>query len=83
MDHRLVAVGDLLTRHGLPALRETVVLAASELVATAHRFISDREMLLWVHWQFDPPRIALYDQHPSHGSAVKSEKSRERRGDSM
>lgn len=40
-------------------------------------------MLLWVHWQFDPPRIALYDQHPSHGSAVKSEKSRERRGDSM
>ncbi|MFJ2911180.1 ATP-binding protein [Streptomyces sp. NPDC087228] len=77
------AVGELLTRHGLAELREPAVLAASELVASAYRFTPDREMLLRVHWQFDALRIILYDQHPSHGSAAKSEECRERRSESM
>lgn len=58
------AVSDLLTRHGLTGLRETAVLAASELVATAYRFTPEQEMLLRVHWQFDALRLTLYDQHP-------------------
>ncbi|WP_335932942.1 ATP-binding protein [Streptomyces sp. PTD5-9] len=77
------AVGDLLDRHGLSELRETAVLAASELVASAYRFTPDREMLLRVHWQFDALRVILYDQHPPHGSAEKSEECRERRSESM
>jgi len=76
-------VGALLERHGLSELRDTAVLAASELVASAYRFTPDREMLLRVHWQFDALRVILYDQHPLHGSPEKSERCRERRSGSM
>jgi len=76
-------VGALLERHGLSELRDTAVLAASELVASAYRFTPDREMLLRVHWQFDALRVILYDQHPLHGSPEKSERCRERRSESM
>ncbi|MFG2404505.1 hypothetical protein ACGFR8_09285 [Streptomyces brevispora] len=76
-------MGDLLTRHGLAELRETAVLAASELVAAAYRFTPDREMLLRVHWRFDALRIVLHDQHPCHGSPEKSDECRERRSADM
>lgn len=77
------AVRELMIRHGLDELRETAVLAASELVASAYRFTPDREMLLRLHWQFDALRIVLYDQHPAHGVAGRSEECRERRSASM
>lgn len=77
------AVGELLTRHGLVELRETAVLAASELVSAAYRFTPDQEMLLRVHWQFDALRIILYDQHQSHGQPQRSEECREARSESM
>lgn len=70
-------------RHGLKELRETAVLAVSELVATAYRFTPDREMLLRIHWQFDALRIVLYDQHPAHETGERSEDCRERRSASM
>lgn len=77
------AVHGLLERHGLAELRDPAVLAASELVAAAYRFTPDREMLLKVHWQFDALRIVLYDQHPAHEEAERSEECRERRSASM
>lgn len=66
-------VSDLLTRHDLAELRDTAVLATSELVAAAYRFTPDREMLLRIHWQFDALRIVLYDQHPCHGTPERAE----------
>lgn len=77
------AVNELMIRHGLKELRETAVLAASELVAAAYRFTPDREMLLRIHWQFDALRIVLYDQHPAHETGERSEDCRERRSASM
>ncbi|MFJ6462864.1 hypothetical protein ACIQM0_17770 [Streptomyces sp. NPDC091387] len=75
-------MGDLLIRHDLAELRDTAVLATSELVAAAYRFTPDREMLLRVHWQFDALRIVLYD-HPCHGTPEKSEACREQRSAGM
>lgn len=77
------AVRSLLDRHGLTELRDTAVLAASELVAAAYRFTPDREMILRVRWQFEALRIVLYDQHPAHSSADKAEECRDRRSRSM
>ncbi|MFF3171680.1 ATP-binding protein [Streptomyces sp. NPDC057900] len=76
-------VSDLLTRHELAELRDTAVLATSELVAAAYRFTPDREMLLRIHWQFDALRIVLYDQHPCHGTPERAEECRERRSADM
>ncbi|MFF9838122.1 ATP-binding protein [Streptomyces sp. NPDC020422] len=73
----------LLTRHGLGALAETAVLAASELVSTAYRFTPDREMVLRVRWQFDALRIVLYDQHPAHPTPAAADECRDRRSRSM
>ncbi|MFD3942019.1 ATP-binding protein [Streptomyces sp. NPDC058579] len=77
------AVRSLLDRHGLAELRDTAVLAASELVAAAYRFTPDREMILRVRRQFEALRIVLYDQHPAHPSADKAEECRDRRSRSM
>ncbi|WP_405757739.1 ATP-binding protein [Streptomyces sp. NBC_00073] len=76
-------VRSLLTRHGLPCLCDTAALAASELVACAHRFTPGKEMLLNVRWQFDALRVVLYDQHPAHSSPEASEECRGRRSRGM
>ncbi|MCZ0982044.1 ATP-binding protein [Streptomyces diastatochromogenes] len=77
------AVRSLLDRHGLSGLRETAVLAASELVSAAYRFTPDREMVLRVRWQFEALRIVLYDQHPAHAAPDRAEECRDRRSRSM
>ncbi|MEU3606395.1 ATP-binding protein [Streptomyces sp. NPDC035033] len=81
--HARRAVHDLLTRHGLAELRETAVLAASELVASACRFTPGREMALRIRWQYDALRIVLYDQHPAHPRPEAAEACRDRRSRSM
>ncbi|MEV0410797.1 ATP-binding protein [Streptomyces sp. NPDC050448] len=77
------AVRSLLTRHGLLDLSDTAALAASELVACAHRFTPGKEMALNVRWQFDALRVVLYDQHPAHSSPEASEECRGRRSRGM
>ncbi|MFJ8016026.1 ATP-binding protein [Streptomyces sp. NPDC096339] len=76
-------VRTLLDRHGLPDLRETAALAASELVAYGHRFTPDKEMMLKIRWQYDALRIVVYDQHPAHSSPEESEECRRRRSRGM
>ncbi|MFG2878899.1 ATP-binding protein [Streptomyces sp. NPDC048337] len=76
-------VRSLLTRHGLADLCDTAALAASELVACAHRFTPDKEMMLKIRWQFDALRIVVYDQHPAHSSPEASEECRRRRSRGM
>ncbi|MFE2328530.1 ATP-binding protein [Streptomyces sp. NPDC059385] len=76
-------VRTLLDRHGLPELRETAALAASELVAYGHRFTPDEEMMLKIRWQYDALRIVVYDQHPAHSSPEESEECRSRRSRGM
>ncbi|MCY0940375.1 MULTISPECIES: ATP-binding protein [Streptomyces] len=76
-------VRPLLTRHGLSDLRDAAALAASELVACAHRFTPDTEMVLKVRWQFDALRIVVYDQHPAHSSPEAREECRSRRNRGM
>ncbi|GGY37597.1 ATP-binding protein [Streptomyces omiyaensis] len=77
------AVHGLLGRHGLAELRETAVLAASELVSAACRFTPDREMALRIRWQYDALRIVVYDQHPAHRGPDEAERCRDRRSRSM
>ncbi|WP_030208676.1 hypothetical protein [Streptomyces sp. NRRL S-87] len=77
------AVRSLLLRHGLADLCEAATLAASELVAGAHRFTPDEELVLKIRWQFDALRIVVYDQHPAHASAAASEECRRRRSRGM
>lgn len=76
-------VRSLLTRHGLADLCDTAVLAASELVACAHRFTPDKQLLLKLRWQFDALRIVVYDQHPAHSSPEASEECRRSRSRGM
>ncbi len=76
-------MSDLLTRHELAELRDTAVLATSELVATAYRLTPDRETLLRIRWQFDALRIVLYGQHLCHGTPERAEECRARRSAEM
>ncbi|MCX5010694.1 ATP-binding protein [Streptomyces sp. NBC_00555] len=76
-------VRSLLTRHSLADLCDTSALAASELVACAHRFTPDKQLLLGLRWQFDALRIVVYDQHPAHSSPEASEECRRRRSRGM
>lgn len=76
-------VRSLLTRHDLSELCDTAALAASELVAYAHRFTPGKEMMLKIRWQYDALRIVLYDQHPAHSSHEASEECRRRRSRGM
>ncbi|WP_326586987.1 ATP-binding protein [Streptomyces sp. NBC_01294] len=77
------AVRSLVTRHDLGELSDTAALAVSELVACAHWFTPDKEMMLKIRWQFGALRIVVYDQHPLHSSPEVSEECRRRRSRGM
>lgn len=77
------AARSMVIRHGLGELADTASLAASELVACAHGFTPDQEMMLKIRWRFGALRIVVYDQHPTHSSPEVSEECRRRRSRGM